>query len=295
MPIIVATAAPPPPPPAATHFPVTHVWVGADGSTWNLSDPSKKAYKVRGATGFGAPPVTHWWSSPNRLPGSIWQGSHDDRPDLFVPVEVWGTTSADFVAQNRAFSSSLSPTDTGTYWCYTPDGAARWSEARYSEGLESPIELDPVAQARVRYGLTLDRDDPYWKGATTTVTYSGTSIPLNTTGTRTVVNAGDVPVWPKWTLNGPWTTATVGVGSDLIVVAGSIAVGQGRIVDTDPRHDDDPAVVSLAGVDRWQDVTSRVFAPIPPGQAVSVTIGMNGRTTASSIVLEYTPAYRQAW
>lgn len=318
--MIVVTSTPPDPvggppaqiPPRQTS-PLSYQWEAWTGDSWNLVDPAGKVLKIKGSTGFGFAPVTHWYDDAPGIPGSAWAGTRDERGSLFLPLEVYGDDSADFLIQHRAFVRSLHPRQTGILRVTTPDGRTRYARCRYADGLDAAVDIDPVAACRVRYGITWNRDDPYWLGETVTATFTnevaptffaapGSGVVINIASSNVmdaaeVTNPGDEPVFPRWTVTGPCATFTVGVGRGTsatgLTMTPNLAAGESLIIDMDPRA---LTILDETGTDLGLSAASDVsFDPIPAGDDIPLNVSATGTSAAFSITLEFTAAYRSAW
>lgn len=293
-------------------------WRGWSGQEWDLVDPNSKVAKVRGATGFGFAEVVHAYDDAPAIPGSVWGGSRDSRGTLFLPIVVRGDDSADFLAVHRAFCDTLDPDTEGILVVTTPAGDERWARCRYASGLDSPVDIDPVASCKVAYPVGWDRADPYWLGETVTATFTedpadvgGGGPPFfsaagassvvtiassNTLSEGTVSNPGQVRAFPRWRVVGPCTGFTVGVGDGptaaVVAMTASLTADQFIDIDMDPRR---LTVVDHTGTSRLADATALRFAAIPPGDDIPLTMVIAGGGAGSSATLEFTARYRTAW
>lgn len=287
MPIITgATTVAPPPPPSVVAEPLRYQWVGSDGVGWDLTDLSGSVHKLRGATGLGFAPVTHWYADNPARPGSTHLGSHDDRGELFLPLEVVAADSALFLAAKDAFGRGLSPTAPGRLTVIRPDDVARYADCWYRDGFDAPVVVDPAMMHWQRYGVTWDRPDPYWSGPDVV------AGPFNTTG-HTVDNLGDVPVGFMWTVTGPATGFSVTVGSARITMAG-VNLLAGQSITADLRGDPYP-IVDQSGADRYAGIVEFEFADIPPGLGIPFNLTASGVGAGFGASLRFTPKYRYAF
>lgn len=272
---------------------------GVDGSTWDLN---AGPVRIRsGVAGLGTPDPERWWQDSPAVDGSLHLGYRVPRGRVTLPLAIQANTSLGWRDAQAAFSRAVDPSGTCQLHMRASDSGARTATLRLASGLSAPYEIDPLLIGYAPYTLEFDVEYPYWLGDASQFKWTGPSqIPVSITVGKPVVNPGDVPAWPRWTVNGPWTDAWVGPDSVSLVkmlVPGALGpgvpVGQGRVVDTDPRVDA-VRVRDLTGGDKWADVTSRAFAPIPAGDS-SVRILATNTTASSSVVLDFTPAYRQPW
>jgi hypothetical protein len=102
-----------------------------------------------------------------------------------------------------------------------------------------------------------------------------------------IANPGDVDAWPVWKVNGPYTVASVGVGSRLISLPARTN-GQSITVDTNP-------AVQTATDQTGADITALLgsvdFAPVAPGDPSQLNVTMTG---TGSVDVTVTPAFYMA-
>jgi hypothetical protein len=106
-------------------------------------------------------------------------------------------------------------------------------------------------------------------------------------------NPGDVESYPRWYIEGPAVTASVGVGSTVVDVPFEVPAGQCWVIESDPDligatlYDVAPGASSkpaerVEGVDLINpvDMTAALgeadFAPIPAGTAVPLSLTLVG-------------------
>jgi hypothetical protein len=126
---------------------------------------------------------------------------------------------------------------------------------------------------------------------------SGTKGPLfyisaaNLLNTASISNPGDLPAYPVWTIQGPLSTATVGVGNATITLPFPLQSTDVVVIDAQAQTITDGQGNSLWPFMGYQEVS---FAPVPPGDLVPVAAGMSGGAAGASISLTLTPLYRRA-
>jgi hypothetical protein len=229
-----------------------------------------------------------------------------------LPLLMWhdGTT-AEWVAQDRAFWKSMHPALEGTLML-SPAGTGSRRTIRLRvvpEDYQFPV--DPAQAGWAVYPVMLIADDPFWRGMTRTAGWlaatSGEEFyeetgphlvnigPGHTMDSATATNDGDEPAWPVWTVIGPCSAAHVGVG-DTVIDVFAVADGKALVIDTDPRvrtaiEYDYPAMTGA--VDRTADLVGEVgFAAVPPGGSQPVNIAMTG---TGIIRIALTPLHWRAW
>lgn len=278
--------------------------IGVDGSVWDLHNGPVMA--LPGTSGFGSPAPEHWWRTSPSLAGSSWQGSRVPHREVVLPVHIAADSALGWRDVDAAFFSALGDgTQECTWVVATPDAKLRTLPLRFSGGGDVEYERDPMLILGAAYALTFTAGDPYWRGEPVSETFgdeaaqpffatSGGVVTLSSSraiATATVTNPGDVDAWPKWTVTGPVTAFTVGVGTTTVNYTGTVAAGQVVVVDTDPRK----RTIKRGTTDAWLQVTQADFVAIPPGRDVQLSMSVTGATYATSVAVEFVPRYRKAW
>lgn len=290
-------------PPASPRLASNLYLTGVDGSVWNLTDGP-----VRVQAGFrpGYAEPEHWTRTSPALDGSTWEGFRTPAGEVFLPIRVLASDSLTFRDIDSALAGALDPSGEVQLTLIAPDGQGRVLTARYESGFDTGYERDPLMMRHAAYGLTLATYDPYWRGAKRTITFGVAESPPdffpgppwnlnpgNSTDAAVVSNPGDVAVWPKWTITGPFASVTVGVGSSVVTLGADVYAGESRIIDMDPSI---RSITDQAGADAWLDATEAEFAPIPAGSDVPLSVDLTGGTEGvTTIAVAFTPAYRRPW
>ena len=287
-------------------------WTGWDGSEWVLSSPTSPVWLTpAGTRGLNMPPTSRFTSQAPALAGSRWRGYRVEERPVFWPLFIYGDSTAQWRAADRAWWATMRPDAPGTWTVTQPDGTRRRLRCRYDGDNDQVFGRDPFSVGWVLYGVDLVAEDPFWRGdpvrrsfsaAPAEAFYGGAGgtgfappyvISANTsTATATMPNDGDEPAWPVWTVNGPFTSASVGVAGRTIAVPFSLASGKSLRIDTRP---DRLSAVDSDGNDRVDDLGAVSFAPVPPGVEVPVTITVPGSTSATTVAVEIEPLYYRAW
>lgn len=301
----VVYGAPIPPPPMAVQAwkGVKLSWVGWDGEEWPLSDPSSGVFLMRGVRGLGMPQFDRYSSSSPAVAGTRHRGTYTKEREAFWPAYVYSDAgSMDFLTRDSGFWHGLSPDKTGVWTAETPDGKKRSLTLRLSSVDEDPGN-DPIFRGWARYGITLIADDPFWCGETVKRSWQEQArrdfLPAaagagyyvssgSTLGSATLTNPGDVDAHVKWTVRGPFSSVSVGVGDALVTAPITAAEGQTLVIDTDPAVQ----AAFLDGTDVTDQLTSAEFGVLPPGEAVPLSLTMAG---TGVITAEFTPRFLRAW
>lgn len=293
MPILTTGVQPTAPPveiPGAGYGSV--VYTDPNGVDWPLTDPSLGWFTVNdGLTGLGAAPRT-LTTDPHPRGGARLRHIQPEARAIVWPLLVEGRDHMEFITRWRALSAAFTITSRkgpGTLTFIRPDGSQRQIECYYQDGFEgrgsgvSGLTYDVAI-------MTLWCEDPYWVDPTPhTVSraYSTTAgedflqpYPSLSSGqvlgATTVVNVGDVVMWPEWTISGPATSVVFtndDTGDSFTVDpanlgATQISAGEYVTVTTDP-----PRV-------RKQSAEVQSIG-LGAATAGTVTITFQGQTTAS--------------
>lgn len=117
----------------------------------------------------------------------------------------------------------------------------------------------------------------------------------STLDTATMSNPGDVSAYPVWTVVGPTTDVTVGVGGETINIPFPIPDATKAVqIDTDPVSgqvawygDWDEVTQTLSNkVDRTKELGAYAFVPIPSGADRELSLTMAGTGTVSAKLTE---------
>ena len=322
-----AYAAPyvPPAPPVSAWRGFKLSWTGWDGSEWDLTRPSTGLFLRPGVRGLGLPSFERQSSSSPTVAGSRHRGSSTKDREVFWPLYLYSDKGSDaFVERDRAFWRSLDTDLEGTWTASLGDGSRRTLRLRLS-GADDSLDHDPVQRGWAAYPITLLADQPYWVGETVrkswaqgdqrnfyvtaedraTYGYADDVIhyltPGGTLDTAVFSNDGDVPAYPVWTVVGPTSNVSFGVGSAIMSIPFAIEAGHAVQIDTDPVSGQvlwygrwDPVTRTITDpLDRTPELSpTSAFAAIPRGQDRPLSFTMTG---AGTIIAEVQPKYRKAF
>lgn len=310
--VLVRPAATPsvPAPPDEGRFALEMTWIDGRGNSWTLTKPDSGIILQRGVRGLGAPKFVHYRDQLGASSGSLWRGYRAESREVFWPLYLYSDgNSSDWRAYNAKFWKGMSPGLEGRWVVRAEDGTTRTLRCRYTSGGDEAFELDPVFFGWAKYGIYLQADQPYWEGEPIITTWqtaepafffgpdrlapafhiSKPPIPVQ----ATTSNPGDVPAWPVWTLRGPLTSATLGVGSHIISVPFSLGVGDELVIDTRPTAQ---TAILNGTTDKTGDLGSFGFTKIPAGASVNVVVTINAPSEqVASASLALTPLYEWAF
>lgn len=303
---------PPPPAPDTTWGALGVTWTGWDGSVWELASPQSPVWLTPGGTrGLNMPPVTRYTTESPALAGSRWRGYRVAERPVFWPVFVYGDSTDEWRAVDRAWWATMHPERPGVWTIAQPDGARRHLTCRYADDGGHVYGRDPFATGWQLYGVELVAEDPFWRGEPIRREFTADSggnfygptpptsappyviSPSDTAAGAEIDNPGDEPAWPVWTLHGPWATALAGVGGRLVEIPFPLTAGKSLTIDTRP---DQLTAVDSDGNDRVDDLGAVEFGYIDAGASVPLVITWTGATDQdTSAVVELEPLYHRAW
>lgn len=298
----VPTVPPEPPPIVHPVFGFGIRLIGTDTTDWDLAQGP--VYALAGLKGFGAPDAEHWWRETAAFDGSDHLGLRIPMRPVELPVEVKASTEAEWLDADRLLAKGLDPRGECRLIVTTPDAVSRYLPMRYVRGLDTEIEIDPMLDQQSVYPLELAAGDPYWRGAEVVTRFVATTPVAffpgppfvinedNTVATALVTNPGDEPAWGTWVIDGPYTSATVGIGASLVTLSTPILAGQQRVIDMNPRAQ---TIVDENGVDCRLEATVVKFVPIPAGVNVELNLNIVGSAVGTRIELRFDPRFRRAW
>ncbi|MEU0458652.1 phage tail protein [Streptomyces sp. NPDC006129] len=197
----------------------------------------------------------------------------------------------------------------GTLEVARPDGTARRIAVYYSSGWDglgdtaTGITWDSAV-------LTLWCEDPYWVDVVPQTVHRETGaqedylVPYPTVsssqvlGATTVMNPGDVDVWPQWLITGPASAITFtredtgeAFTLDMAETAhGPLLAGETVTVSTDPPRVRSGTGENLVAGLNWPEA---VLWSLPPGDT-SVTFQLDGAAAGSAVDLTFYPRYETA-
>jgi hypothetical protein len=300
-------AAPPIAPPESTRWGALEMtWTGADGSVWDLTDWRTGIALLRGGvTGLHFPKITKYRSESRAVPGHRRRGWRTAGRDVFWPLYVYGGRGQGEAWRDiyTRFFNTIHPEDEGV-WSVTAGGKTRTLRLTGRFEDEHQFDRDPYLDGWAIIPVELEPSQPYWSGEAVKVGPFSVPDPVDfipedggppfhvsaagTFATATISNPGDVEAFPVWTVVGPLTDVTLGLGGVSADVPFPVADGQKLRIDTDPRN----VSATLDGVDVTEDLGLLEFAAVPKGGTVPLAVGATGE---GSIRAELVPLYFRAF
>lgn len=285
-------------------------WTGWDGSVWDLLDPSGGVFLAPTVRGLSTPSHDRFTSSSPAIAGSRHRGHRVIERE--ITWNVWVVSdlgSDDWQAKDAAFHATMRPDRTGVWEITRHDGTRRRLTCRFVEDATQTFDMDPTAHGWQLYQLILVAEQPFWLGDSVTQTFKN-SDPVNffggvpggfaapfvigagsTIASATLTNPGEESASPVWTVTGPCTTVTLGVGPASVTLTAPLAAGAVRVVDTRPNR---LTVMDADGADKFSELstTSQMLQVVPPGKSVPLSLSMSGTGT---VRVDLSPLFRRAW
>jgi hypothetical protein len=220
-------------------------------------------------------------------PGSRLRQVKTPNTEVMVPLLVKGSGSeAALIANIRTLRSAMNPTrGDGILQYQAQDGTIRQLNCRLLQGFEGDESDGNRGPGYIVLPLVFHAFDPYWYDQTATV-------PVYTTFTaKTVVNAGDVEMWPQWSIHGPTTNLTITNTTTGKSMVFTLTLGNTDVLTIDAR----PGIktVLLNGVTNEysaMSATSALFS-FPALTTSTLNFTLAGTTGATAITL----TYKQRW
>jgi hypothetical protein len=284
-------------------------WIGADGSSWDLTNGPVRLDK-RPLEGFGDP---EWVRSTRTYAGL--HGQRRTAPSTakprsgFIPFFYVEPVPSDRVDTAAAWWSSWDPDQPGTITATKPDGSYRFISACFDDDNSWAPNWDPYTRSTEKEGVSWIADDPWWRGPTivkqfgqpTAANFFGTTgygPPFyigssNVLSTATLENPGDRPSAPRYTIDGPITSFDIAVDGHHLAASITLDAGQHIRLDASP----EALSADLIGADGSinpidSQLTSADYALVPPGASVPLSAVLVG---GGGLTVELDPLYRRAW
>lgn len=303
----MALAAPPVPPEAVSSWVgITSVWVGPDGSRWDLNNWREGLHLLRdGVKGLHFPKISKSKSVSRAVPGFRLRGHRAESRDVFWPLYVWGGGGEAWKDVYERFFATITPDRPGT-WEITAGGVTRRIQLTGVFDEEYTFTVDPYRRGWAIIPISLEAENPFWQGdVIRTAVFGGEEpedfipadpedldyhpAPTATFSSASLRNPGAVEAWPTWTVRALDAvepgSITLGLGGVTATVQVPLVAGDTLIIDTDPRNvaalrnNDD--VTSLMGLVEW--------APIPPG--VDMPLSIIGPADAATVQASLIPLH----
>ena len=315
---------PAPLPPAWSGLPMS--WT-AKGVEWSLSDPKSGIILLPGVRGLGSVAVERHATVSPAAAGSRYEGTSVLDREVFWPIHIYSdSSSVDWVLRDRAFWAGMDPQDTGVWRVTHPDGRHRSLRLRFVSDGDHSTSGDPTQRGWDTYAVTLVAEQPFWVGEPVVKSFSADPAPepffepngpqvVNIAPGYSVSNAvmdnpGDVESYPRWYVQGPVTSACVGVGGVVVDVPFAVPEWKTLVIESDPdllgatmydvtvhgaakKPSERVIGVDLVNpVDMTAALGAADFAAIPAGDAVPLSLTLLGAGKVEALL---PTQYRRAW
>lgn len=293
-------------------------WESWDGELWDIASGVEGVALMPGVRGLNMPPMRRHIQTSPAVHGSRRTGWITSEREVFWPLLVFREAGYyDWHKLDGDFWRSMHPDRPGIWSVTDPSGRTRKLTCVFDNDGGHSTEILPSIQGWEKYGIYLAAEQPFWVGEALRRGWSGSggtsffgsgapSFNISTASsaaTATINNPGDLDAWPKWTVVGGSTTTTIGLPGQLIQVPFNIPSGKALQVDTDPSRQTviygDWVPNALTGfgqianpINRFADMGSIDFAAVPAGEAVPLSIVING---GGVVLMELVPRYFRAW
>lgn len=316
----IAYAAPPVEMLATARLPqgMRMTWESWDGETWDIANGTEGVALMPGVRGLNMPPTRRHVQTSPAVHGSRRTGWITAEREVFWPLLVYREAGEyDWTDLDGDFWRSMHPGRPGIWSVTDPTGVTRKLTCVFDNDGGHTTDILPSIRGWEKYGIYLAAEQPFWVGESIRRGWSGAggtsflgsgapSFNISTASsasTATITNPGDLDAWPRWTIVGPSTTTSIGIPGRTISVPFNIPTGKALQVDTDPSLQTivygDWVPNNLTGfgtiaspVDKFSDMGAIDFAPIPAGEAVPLSVVING---AGVVLMELTPRHFRAW
>lgn len=274
------------------------------GRVWDLMAPGACPVALTGLRALDRPTI-----DPIKGPGSPalhgtrWYGWRASERQAVLPLGFYATQN--IMATVREFTRGIVPEQPGMpgpgrcVLTVTLPDSTKWDlDLWLLDDGHPELTRDPDRAGRYIMTTTWGAS-VFWTGTQWSSTWQASVAPSNwlltsggvaalgsshTLSTASTTNAGDVRVWPVWTIDGPCTLASVGVGTHQVTLSATLAAGQSVVIDTDPELGQ--TAIRNDGTDLTSSLTAVDFAPVEPGGTTALALSMTG---TGSISMSYRP------
>lgn len=215
-------------------------YVSPTGAVWPLSgglSPVLGAQSGVTATkwkGLHAPfkPVVQQGA---REDGDDWRDNTFEAAEIDFTVDIYGSTSDEFRQINQRWFDSWSPyAPAGRLIDFTRTTGEWWVPVRLGKEIGDELAFAPAEAQSATYQWVARTDGiPFWRSFDSVSEFLPTAA--SSTGFFRLLNRGNLPSWPRYLLQGPFTLVTV---ADAVTGApvsfGPLAAGQSVLITTKP-------------------------------------------------------------
>jgi hypothetical protein len=251
-----------------------------------------------GIEGLGMPEIENFTLQSPVVHGLEWESWRAASRETFFTIGVFEDSSTDWIDLKTAFWKIFRPGKVMRWEVILPNTERYFLNVRFKTDNSSNYSRDPVRLGWAIYGITCFTEQPFWEGSPQSRTwypansqnFIGSSLgpPFNISsysdmGNAKLTNPGDVSTPLYWTLKGPFSSAVVGFTDDFTTV-GATNAGSTVILDMNPSS----LTATRDGVDIMNSLGYFDYAMLPPGEDITLNLGMTGTGT---ITATFTPLY----
>jgi hypothetical protein len=290
--------------------------VGVSGRRWDISGPNQGIQGVellpKPKQFFDSPAETYWIKSGGAL--QKYQGYSFKRRDPLFGLLVCG----DDPAEEAEIASQLR-LDLGMYdQQFTLEAQTSYgTRSLRMRLLEDPKAYetsdwegkDPHLYATSTVMVSAAAEQPHWYATPVTSAWTSPGSSGTTSTFTHPANPGDVPIWPRWTLNGPgtWTLPDPswgqeidfqrdpGVDTNRTYSVVTLLGGEDIEIDTNP---DQPFLLTAAGgFGPWMRSNGRelIYPVAPQTRPRNVTVSVTGASAGATATLSCDRWFSRPW
>lgn len=198
-----------------------------------------------------------------RQDGADWDDTVYDPLEIDFTVDIYGHTPTSFGLLHQFWFDAWSMLRSGgrIVWFTTTTGEW-WINVRQGKEVSDELTFDPRPAGSASYQWVARTEGlPFWQSFDSTCEVLPTSATFS--GFARLLNRGNLPAWPRYLLQGPFTKVTIGdAQSSGVVTFGPLAANQVVLITTMPRK---RSVVELtSSTNLYPLLSGRFSTPINP-------------------------------
>ncbi|WP_146251116.1 phage tail protein [Nocardia tenerifensis] len=279
---------------------------GVDGSRWTVAGQGRGQEGVELATspsGLYDAPVSTIWNQTAFQIGSSFGGYRINKRDVVFAVNIFQTPGLAWESVDSAWRKAWAY-DRDSTMTITTDYGTRALALRLSEQPDFKPEKDPHLKRWGKVVMTCIAGNPWWVESDVTSSWTSTIDTIGgaiQSGSLTVANPTDQPMWLKWVCSAPgkWTLPDFSwIAGDRdaarMVTLPLAARGQDLTVDTDPMEE---MIVAADKSQFWALMNGVSFLyPVPPyTPSTSMPVKVTGAPTGASIMAVQQRNWSRPW